>query len=59
MHQFQKIEQVIICEPNIEASDKLHAELLKNAEDLLQLLELPYRVVQVCTGDLGQVKLKE
>lgn len=59
VHQFQKIEQVVICEPNVEASDKLHAELLKNAEDLLQLLELPYRVVQVCTGDLGQGQVKK
>ncbi len=59
VHQFQKIEQVIICKPSIEESDKLHAELLKNAEDLLQLLELPYRVVQVCTGDLGQGQVKK
>lgn len=59
VHQFQKIEQVVICEPNKAASDALHAELLKNAEDLLQLLELPYRVVQVCTGDLGQGQVKK
>lgn len=59
VHQFQKIEQVIICEPNIEKSDALHTELLKNAEDLLQLLELPYRVVKVCTGDLGQGQVKK
>jgi seryl-tRNA synthetase len=59
VHQFQKIEQVVICEPNIEASDKLHSELLQNAEDLLQLLELPYRVVKVCTGDLGQGQVKK
>jgi len=59
VHQFQKIEQVVICEPSIDASDKLHAELLKNAEDILQLLELPYRVVQVCTGDLGQGQVKK
>ncbi|APJ04884.1 serine--tRNA ligase [Silvanigrella aquatica] len=59
VHQFQKIEQVVICEPNVEKSDILHAELLKNAEDLLQLLELPYRVVQVCTGDLGQGQVKK
>ncbi|BBH54453.1 serine--tRNA ligase [Fluviispira sanaruensis] len=59
VHQFQKIEQVIICEPNIEKSDILHAELLQNAEDILQLLELPYRVVQVCTGDLGQGQVKK
>ena len=59
VHQFQKIEQVIICKPDIVESDKLHAELLKNAEDFLQLLELPYRVVQVCTGDLGQGQVKK
>ena len=59
VHQFQKIEQVIICKPDREESDKLHAELLKNAEDFLQLLELPYRVVQVCTGDLGQGQVKK
>ena len=59
VHQFQKIEQVIICEPSIEKSDKLHQELLKNAEDILTLLELPYRVVKVCTGDLGQGQVKK
>lgn len=53
VHQFQKVEQVVLCEPDVAKSDALHAELLKNAEDLLSLLELPYRVVQVCTGDLG------
>lgn len=59
VHQFQKIEQVVICRPDKEESDRLHAELLKNAEDLLQLLELPYRVVRVCTGDLGQGQVKK
>lgn len=59
VHQFQKIEQVVVCEPNIEKSNILHDELLKNAEDLLQLLELPYRVVKVCTGDLGQGQVKK
>jgi seryl-tRNA synthetase len=59
VHQFQKIEQVVLCRPDKEESDKLHMELLKNAEDLLQLLELPYRVVRVCTGDLGQGQVKK
>jgi seryl-tRNA synthetase len=59
VHQFQKIEQVVICRPCFEESDKIHQELLKNAEDLLALLELPYRVVQVCTGDLGQGQVKK
>ena len=59
VHQFQKIEQVVLCKPDKEESDKLHMELLKNAEDLLKLLELPYRVVKVCSGDLGQGQVKK
>ena len=56
-HQFNKIEQFIFCKP--EDSTKLHEELLRNAEDLLQKLELPYRVVDVCTGDIGTVAAKK
>jgi seryl-tRNA synthetase len=59
VHQFQKIEQVILCEPSVEKSDEIHMEILKNAEDLLQALEIPYRVVKVCTGDLGQGQVKK
>ena len=42
-----------------EASEKLHDELLKNAEDVLQALGLAYRVVYVCTGDLGQGQVRK
>lgn len=59
VHQFQKIEQVVLCEPTLEASEALHAELLENAERFLKLLELPYRVVRVCSGDLGQGQVKK
>ena len=54
VHQFYKVEQVIICKADPEESMRLHMELLGNAEDLLQALGLPYRVVDVCTGDMGQ-----
>jgi seryl-tRNA synthetase len=54
VHQFYKVEQVIICKADAAESAKLHAELLKNAEDVMQLLGLPYRVVDVCTGDMGR-----
>lgn len=54
VHQFQKIEQVIMCIADEEQSLEHHNELLSNAEDFLQSLELPYRVVTVCTGDMGQ-----
>jgi seryl-tRNA synthetase len=56
-HQFNKIEQFIFCKP--EDSTKLHEELLQNAEAFLQKLELPYRVVNVCTGDIGTVAAKK
>jgi len=54
IHQFQKVEQVILCEADPDASAKLHAEILQNAEDILQALMLPYRIVAVCTGDMGR-----
>ncbi len=56
-HQFNKIEQFIFCKP--EDSSKLHEELLQNAEGLLQKIGLPYRVVNVCTGDIGTVAAKK
>lgn len=54
IHQFQKVEQVILCEADNDVSAKMHAEILGNAEGVLQALELPYRVVDVCTGDMGK-----
>lgn len=59
VHQFQKIEQVIIGPNDPETSEKLHAELVENAELILQAFGLPYRVVYVCTGDLGQGQLRK
>ena len=54
IHQFYKIEQVIICRADPAESARYHQELLGNAEELMQLLKLPYRVVNVCTGDMGR-----
>jgi seryl-tRNA synthetase len=54
IHQFDKVEQVVICKNDIAESKRWHEEILKNAEDVLQALKLAYRVVLVCTGDLGQ-----
>lgn len=56
-HQFNKVEQIIVSKP--EDSWELHEELQKNAEAIHQLLELPYRVVNVCTGDLGSFASKK
>jgi seryl-tRNA synthetase len=55
-HQFNKIEQFIFSKP--EDSWKIHEELIQNAEELVQKLGLPYRVVNVCTGDMGTVAAK-
>lgn len=54
IHQFDKVEQVIVCRNDVEESKRWHQHILENAEAVLQKLELPYRVVAVCTGDLGQ-----
>jgi seryl-tRNA synthetase len=56
-HQFNKIEQFIFSTP--EQSWQLHEELIQNAEELVQQLGLPYRVVNVCTGDIGTVAAKK
>jgi seryl-tRNA synthetase len=57
MHQFNKIEQFIFCLP--EDSWKLFEELQKNSEDLYQALGLHYRVVNICTGDIGTIAAKK
>jgi seryl-tRNA synthetase len=53
VHQFQKVEQIVIGPNDQEFSLAEHKALLQNAEDILQLLELPYRVVAVCSGEMG------
>jgi len=59
IHEFVKYEQVVLCEGSHEASVKLHEELTDNAEKLLQELQLPYRVVLNCGGDLGLGQVKK
>lgn len=54
VHQFYKVEQVIICKSDSEESAKRHHELLQNAEELVQSLNIPYRVVICSSGDMGQ-----
>jgi seryl-tRNA synthetase len=54
VHQFDKVEQVVICRNDVEESKRWHQTILEHAEAVLQRLNLPHRVVSVCTGDLGQ-----
>ena len=53
VHQFQKVEQVIVDVADKARSIQHHHDIVRNAEDMLQAFELPYRVVAVCGGDLG------
>ncbi len=58
VHEFMKIEQLVIARNDLEASLKIHEELLAVSEEILQDLGLPYRVIITCTGDQGQGKHK-
>jgi len=58
IHFFDKVEQVVLCNSDPKESARLHEEIIRNAEDLLQALELPYRIIEVCTGDMGQGKVR-
>jgi len=57
MHQFWKVEQLIFCTP--EQSWKIHEEIIKNAEEMYKELKIPYRITNICTGDLGIVAAKK
>jgi len=57
IHQFEKVEQFVFCKP--EQSWEEHEKLIANAEEFVQALKIPYRVVNVCTGDLGAVAAKK
>ena len=57
VHQFTKVEQFVFCKP--ADSWTIHEELLANAEELFLRLGLPYRVVNICTGDIGTVAAKK
>ncbi|MFQ6777945.1 MAG: serine--tRNA ligase [Alphaproteobacteria bacterium] len=55
-HQFNKVEQYVFCRP--QDSEKFYQELLKNLCDIMEDLELPYRVITNSTGDMGFNKIK-
>ena len=53
IHQFDKVEQVVICRADKDESKMWHRKMLSFSETMLQRLKLPYRLMQCCTGDLG------
>lgn len=59
VHQFSKVEQVVLCRADLGVSEEMHEKITAYAEELLQLLELPYRVVQVCVGDMSAKNYKQ
>src|SRR5439155_15348251 len=56
VHQFDKVEQVIVHRADDQEHIGLHEEIMANSEAILQALKCPYRVVKNCTGDMGQGK---
>jgi len=58
VHQFNKVEQFVICRNDDAESEKWHQNLLATSEQILRDLEIPYRVVECCTGDMGLGKYR-
>jgi len=57
VHEFWKVEQVIIAKNDIEESKKLHEELQKNTEEIIEDFKIPYRRLLMCTGDMGEPQI--
>jgi seryl-tRNA synthetase len=53
IHQFDKVEQVVVCKNDKEESKRWHRKMLSFSEEMLKRLNMPYRLLQCCTGDLG------
>ncbi|HKY40500.1 MAG TPA: serine--tRNA ligase [Polyangiaceae bacterium] len=58
VHQFNKVEQYVMCRNDPAESERWHQTLLEISESILQDLEVPYRVVECCTGDMGLGKYR-
>jgi len=59
VHEFMKMEQIVLCEASHQESVKWHEELTRNAEEIMQALKIPYHVVVNCGGDLGLGQVKK
>ncbi|MBU0635916.1 serine--tRNA ligase [Candidatus Micrarchaeota archaeon] len=57
VHQFNKVEQIVLCKS--KESPQFFEKIVKNAEEVLQKLKIPYRVTNVCTGDIGIIASKK
>lgn len=59
LHEFMKVEQIILCKADHQESVKWHEEILQNSEKIMEKLEIPFRVVVNCGGDLGLGQVKK
>ena len=59
VHEFYKLEQVVLCEARHDISAQIHEEITRNFEEFLESLELPYQRLLICTGDLSASKVKQ
>ena len=59
VHEFFKLEQVVLCEANHETSARLHEEINRNTEEFIESLNIPYHTVVNCGGDLGLGQVKK
>lgn len=59
VHEFYKLEQVVLCEASHEESVKWHEEINRNTEEFIESLGIPYRTVLNCGGDIGQGQVKK
>lgn len=58
VHEFMKVEQVVICRADVEEADRMHQEVVSVSKELHEDLGLPYRQLQICTGDMSAGKYK-
>lgn len=58
LHEFMKVEEVVLCKNSVKESNKWLFKMIEISEEILQELELPYRVVEIPTGDMGAGKYK-
>lgn len=58
-HQFNKIEMVVICEPDIKVSEKFYKEMQEITLEIFDKLEIPVRILKICSGDLGDLKYEQ
>lgn len=59
LHQFNKVEQVVLCCADHDESVRWHEEMRNYSEEVLRALELPYQVLLMCTGDMGAGQVKK